>query len=150
MRYFLLLFLVIAAAGSCRQVNVYEKQVALPDHEWGRNQRAVIKFDIADSAYHQLYLVVRHTQQFPFNKLLVRLLIQDTARHTVSAMQINAPLTNTEGNWIGMPMDDLYYSRIRIKPAVLLRPGTYRFVLQHAMKEETLPYLLNVGIALNQ
>lgn len=149
-RYSLLFILIIAVAGSCKQVNVYEKQVTLPNHEWKRSQNAVIKFDFADSTNHQLYLVVRHTQQFPFNKLLVRLLIQDTAKHTIGSMRIDAPLTTSTGSWNGMPMDDIYYSRIKINPPVFLRPGSYRFVLQHAMKEETLPYILNIGIALNQ
>jgi gliding motility-associated lipoprotein GldH len=149
-RYSLFFVVIIVIASSCRQVNVYEKQVALPNHEWKRSQNAVIHFDVPDSTNHQLYLVVRHTQQFPFNKLLVRLLIQDTAKRTISSMRINAPLTNSAGNWTGMPMDDIYYSRIKINPPVFLRPGPYRFVLQHAMKEEKLPYILNVGIALNQ
>ncbi|MGE9311471.1 gliding motility lipoprotein GldH [Niabella sp. CJ426] len=150
MRYFLIFTLVISFAFSCKHINVYEKQVDLPRHEWKKNQNAVIRFDIDDSTSHQLYLVVRHTQQYPFNKLLVRLLIQDTAKRTIGSMHINAPLTNSDGTWAGTSMDDIYYSRIRINPPFFLRPGSYRFVLQHAMKEETVPYILNVGIALNQ
>jgi len=149
-RYFLIFIGFISIASSCKHINVYEKQVDLPLHEWKRNQNAVMRFEITDSSSHQLYLVVRHTQQYPFNKLLVRLLIQDTAKRTVGSMRINAPLTNSNGSWNGIPMDDIYYSRIKIHPPVFLRPGCYRFVLQHAMKEETIPYILNVGIALNQ
>ncbi|MCH5715910.1 gliding motility lipoprotein GldH [Niabella hibiscisoli] len=150
MRYFLIFTFFISIASSCKHVNVYEKQVDLPQHEWKRNQNAVIRFEITDSSSHQLYLVVRHTQKFPFNKLLVRLLIQDTAKRTVGSMHINAPLTHSNGSWNGIPMDDIYYSRIKVNPPVFLRPGSYRFVLQQAMKEQTIPYILNVGIALNQ
>ena len=150
MRYFLIFIVVASIAFSCKHINVYEKLVDLPRHEWKRNQNAVIRFDITDSSRHQLYLVVRHTQQYPFNKLLVRLLIQDTAKRTIGSMHLNAPLTNSRGNWIGTSMDDIYYSRIKINPPVFLRPGSYRFVLQQAMKEEVIPYILNVGIALNQ
>jgi gliding motility-associated lipoprotein GldH len=148
-RYPFFIFIIIVIS-SCKHVNVYEKQVDLPRHEWKRNQNAVTKFELTNSASHQLYLVVRHTQEFPFNKLLVRLLIQDTAKRTIASMHINAPLTDSTGNWNGIPMDDIYYSRIKINPPVFLRPGLYRFVLQHTMKEETIPYILNVGMALNQ
>lgn len=65
-------------------------------------------------------------------------------------MRIIAPLTDSAGNWNGQPMDDIYYSRIKIKPPVILPPGEYRFVLQQAMKEASLNHILNVGIALNQ
>lgn len=150
MRYFVIFIFVITAGVSCKHVNVYEKQVDLPRHEWKRSQHAVIRFDVTDSANHQLYLIVRHTQEYRFNKLLVRLLIQDTAKRTIGSMHLNAPLTNRSGNWAGTSMDDIYYSRIKINPPVFLRPGPYRFVLQHTMEEETIPYLLNVGIALNQ
>lgn len=150
MRYFLIFILIAPVAFSCKHINVYEKLVDLPRHEWKKSQNAVIRFDIKDSSSHQLYLVVRHTQQYPFNKLLVRLLIQDTAKRTISSMHLNAPLTNSSGNWSGISMDDIYYSRIKINPPIFLRPGPYRFVLQQAMKEETIPYILNVGIALNQ
>ena len=135
---------------SCKQVNVYEKQVNLPEHTWKKSQNAVIRFRITDSTEHQLYFVVRHTQQFQYNKLLVRLLIQDTAKKTLSSMRIIAPLTNNTGNWSGQPMDDIYYSRIKITPPVMLSPGEYRFVLQQAMKEASLNHILNVGIAIDQ
>ncbi|GAB3418804.1 gliding motility lipoprotein GldH [Niabella aquatica] len=150
MRYFLLIYLIVFALVSCRQVHVYEKQVDLPEHRWKKSQNAVIRFKITDSTSHRLYLVVRHTRQFPYNKLLVRLLIQDTTKKTVSAMRIVAPLTDSAGNWNGQPMDDIYYSRIKITSPVMLPPGEYRFVLQQAMKEDTLSHILNVGIALDQ
>lgn len=150
MRYFVIFIFIISVAVSCKHIDVYEKHVDLPRHEWKKSQNAVIRFDIKDSSSHQLYLVVRHTQEYPFNKLLVRLLIQDSSKKTIGSMHLNAPLTNSGGNWAGASMDDIYYSRIKINPPVFLRPGSYRFVLQHTMKEETIPYILNVGIALNQ
>jgi len=149
-RYLLFFIFFVTVLSACKQVHVYEKQVDLPGHQWKRNQNAVINFGITDSAYHQLFVVVRHTQQFTFNNLLMRLLIQDTLKNTISSMRINAPLTNDSGSWNGVAMDDIYYSRIKINPPVFLKPGVYRFVLQQVMKEETIPYILNIGIALNQ
>ncbi|MCH5600085.1 gliding motility lipoprotein GldH [Niabella ginsengisoli] len=149
MRYILFLcFLIIFI--SCKHIDVYEKQVDLPQHEWRKNQNAVIPFNISDSTYHQLFFVVRHTQRFPFNRLLVKLLVQDTAKKTIKAMHVNLPLTDTAGDWNGIMMDDIYYSRIKINPPVFLKPGAYRFVLQHTMKEEILSNILNVGIALDK
>ena len=142
--------LMVLWAASCKEINVYEKQVDLPQHEWHKSQNAVMLFDTEDSVEHQLYFVVRHTGQFPYNKLLVKLMIQDTARKTLTSMNIAAPLTDSKGNWNGTLMDDIYYSRIKIMPPVFLKPGLYRFVLQQQMKEDILPYLLNVGIALDR
>ena len=149
-RYILFFLLITATGVSCKQVIVNEKLVDLPRHQWAQNQHAVIIFDINDSTSHQLSLIVRHTQQFPYNKLLVKLTIQDTAKQVLTAMNINAPLTNASGNWTGEIMDDIFYNRIKIMPPVFLKPGKYRFVLQHQMKETILPCLLNVGVAIDK
>lgn len=149
-RIFLLHIIIILSLAACKHINVYEKQVDLPNHEWKKNQNAVIRFNITDSTNHQLYLIVRHTQQFPFNKLLVRLFIQDSTKRTLNSMRIIAPLTDSSGNWNGQPMDDIFYSRIKISPSVFIKPGKYRFVLQQDMKEEKLIHILNVGIAIDK
>ncbi len=149
-RCYLLIIGVVWMLSSCRQVMVNEKQVSIPQHEWKKIQKAVVKFDIQDSLHHQLYFVVRHTQQFPFNKLLLTLSIQDASKRTLVSMNIGAPLTDAHNNWNGTAMDDIYYNRIKINPKVFLCPGVYRFVLQHRMKEEVLPHILNVGIAIDQ
>ena len=149
-RYYFTVLLFCLASLSCKHIDVYEKQVALPSHEWYKKQHLVINFDITDSTSHQLYLVVRHTEQFPYNKLLVNLSIQDTAKHTLSSINITAPLTDQNNNWRGIAMDDIYYSRFLIKPPIFLKPGIYRFVLSHQMKEDPLTHLLNMGIAIDQ
>lgn len=135
---------------SCKPVTVYEKQVDLPQHEWRSNQHVVIPHTIQDSLPVQLFFVMRHTERFAFDRLAVRLFVEDTSRRIIRAMQISAPLTDSSRNWNGTMMDDLYYNRIKINPAIVLPPGPYRFVLQHNMKEQTVGELLNVGIALNQ
>lgn len=145
-----ILISIILFISSCRQVNVYEKQVTLPNQRWHKNQSAVTTFDIEDSTTHQLYLIVRHTERFMYDKLLVKLLVQDTAKRTLHTLYINAPLTNADEKWLGERMDDIWYNRIKIEPKLYLNKGTYRLVLQQQMKDEVLPYLLNVGIALDK
>ena len=133
---------------SCRQVVVNEKLVDLPQHQWRKNLKAVVRYTISDSTNHQLYFIVRHTQQFLYNKLLVKLDIEDSVKQPLTSMNINIPLTDSAGNWSGEVMGDIYYRRVHIQPPVFLKPGIYRFVMQHQMKDTVLPYILNVGIAL--
>ncbi|HRB89165.1 MAG TPA: gliding motility lipoprotein GldH [Niabella sp.] len=149
-RYIYFFIFLLAFAFSCKEVDVYEKQVILPEQEWRKNQLAVIHFDIKDSTNHPLFLVVRHMQRFPYNKLMVKLSIQDKTKQEKFTMNILAPLTDSANNWNGKRMDDIYYSRIKIDQSVFLKPGEYRFVLEHLMQADPLPYLLSVGIALDQ
>lgn len=148
-RYLLNFIVPVLLIASCSQINVYEKLVTLPDHQWKKNQLAVIKFDIKDSTNHQLFLVVRHTERFPYNKLQTKLTIQDTSKKEIQTIDILAPLTDSAGAWSGERMDDIYYTRVKINPKVFLKPGKYRFVLENQMKQNPLPYIFNVGIALD-
>lgn len=120
-----------------------------PQHNWPRRISAVVQYNILDSTNYQLSFIVRHTQQFPYNKLLIKLDIQDSSKRTITSMNIQAPLTDSSGSWRGEAMGGIYYQRVKITPAVLLKPGTYRFVMQHQMKDTLLPYILNAGIALD-
>lgn len=149
-RYLLFIILSFTIFSSCKNIDVYEKQVSLPKQEWKKNQLAVIEFDIKDSTSHPLYLVVRHTERFPYNKLLLKLIIQDQTKQEKFATTILAPLTDSAGNWTGERMDDIYYSRIKLDQSVFLNPGKYRFVFENLMQADPLPSILSVGIALDK
>lgn len=150
MRYILLFLSLAVTIISCKEVVVDEKLADFPLHEWPKNIRAVVRYDIPDSVDYQLYFVMRHTYQFPYNKLLAKLEIQDSAKHILSSYDLTIPLTDSSGNWAGDVMDDLYYQRIKVLQPVHLTPGIHRFVLEHQMRDSTLPYILNAGIALER
>ena len=137
---------------SCRHINVREKTITLPKHQWQRSYNAFIDLDVADSGQHFIYFVVRHSEKFGYTHLPVRITIQDTAKNSgpFVKMRLNAPLVRADDGWAGSNMDDLYYRRIRITTPVLLKQGRYRFTLQHEMKEDPLPNILDVGVAIDK
>ncbi len=65
-------------------------------------------------------------------------------------MNILLPLTNAAGDWIGTALGDTHYLRVKVNPPIQLKPGKYRFVLQHLMKEQKLSDILSVGMAIDK
>lgn len=133
---------------ACKEVKVHERLVNLPQHKWLGAQNAVVYLTITDSALHDLYFLIRHSENFSYKNIVANLTIQDTAKNKIASMRLNAPLVNARGNWGGTNMDNLYYHRIKINQKIFLKPGYYRFVLQQKMEEEFLSGILNVGIGI--
>jgi gliding motility-associated lipoprotein GldH len=124
----------------------------MPARQWNRNQKIIEEFDIKDSALYHLIFVIRHTAKFQFASILTTLEIKNATQNTKSFVlkNLNIPLTDTNGNWTGDKMDDLYYHRIKINPPVLLKSGKYQIILQHEMNEKSLPHILNIGAAIEK
>ena len=140
------------AATGCRQIDVYEKTANIPGHAWARNHKAVVELDVNDSTYHDIVFIVRHTEKFKYNNIIATITIQDTAKNTkpLAFIQANIPLVNKSGRWAGENMDDLYYHRVKIDPPLFFKPGRYRFILQHEMKDNPLEHVLNAGVAIQK
>lgn len=142
---------MLAFAG-CRPVDVYENTTGIPRHAWARNHKAVVELDVKDSAYHNLVFVIRHTEKYKYTGIACSITIHDTAAGTkpLAYLKVNVPLITRRGNWAGDNMDDLFYHRSKIDQPIFFKPGRYRFVLQHKMKENPLPHILNVGVAIEK
>lgn len=149
MRRFSCLIILIAfvfATTSCRHIEVRERVADIPGRQWQRKHKVSIPLDIKDSAIYHLYFIVRHSAQYAFKNILADLAIMDSTKKELYFMKLNIPLVDKNGEWSGRKMDDLYDHRIKIDRFVALKPGRYRFIIQHRMNEDPLPYMFNVGI----
>jgi gliding motility-associated lipoprotein GldH len=68
--------------------------------------------------------------------------------------QIEMPLAAKEKGWLGSGMGDLFEHRIPITldPTKFStsKTGTYRFTLEHIMREDPLQHILNAGIRIEK
>jgi len=135
---------------SCHEVEVMEKAANIPQHAWVKTQSAIVELDVKDSALYDLYILVRHSQKFSYSHLITQLSIQDTAGKPLGNMDLTLPLTKSDGNWSGINIDDLYDHRIKINNPVFLKAGKLRFIFRQEMKENPLPFILNIGVAISK
>src|SRR5881275_2317887 len=71
------LFLSVFAY-SCAKVDVFEKNVPLPNHEWDSRFKPTISFDIEDTAsFYNIYLILRHTDAYDFNNIWLNVSTKD-------------------------------------------------------------------------
>jgi gliding motility-associated lipoprotein GldH len=66
---------------------------------------------------------------------------------SMTMQDFNIPLANNE-QWLGAGMNDVYERRVRLfgNPVRFPATGTVQFTLNHIMREDPLPGILQAGI----
>lgn len=144
-KYLAVIAIVIA---SCGTIDVFEKNVSIPNHEWSSSFKPEISFEITDtSSLYNIYVVVRHLNAYRYNNLYLNLYTQ-VPNDTLRRQRLDLRLATDDKGWLGSGMDDIFEQRILITqtPQQLNRKGIYTFRLEQIMREDPLQYIMNVGI----
>lgn len=146
----LLLCLQLAA---CNTIDLYEKTVPIPQHQWRSAFRPAFTFTIKDTAAsYRLYLIIRHNNQYRYNNVWVNLYAKGPAG-PAQKFSLELPLANKEG-WLGSGMDDVFEQRaaFALDPQKFgfTRSGNYTFTLEHVMREDPLANVMNAGIRIEK
>lgn len=150
-RQLYLLLLATILLGGCIQINLFEKQAAIPSQSWAYDFSPAFNFEIKDTTSRFLiYVTIRHTDLYQFNNIWLRIGSKapgDSARY----QNINLQLA-TSNAWDGTGMDDIYEVRKLISPGPVSfrKAGDYTFTISQIMRENPLKYIMNVGIRLEK
>ncbi len=138
---------IVSFAAACSTLDVYEKTVFFPKHEWSSTENPSFIFTIEDTTVeYNLFVIFRHTDAYHFNNLWLNVTTQ-APQDTAMTQQVNLILADNKKGWLGTGMDDIYDHRVRITRApVKLRKGNYTFILQQHMREDPLRFAMNAGI----
>lgn len=138
---------------SCTTIDLYEKTEAIPKQQWSSSYKPQFAFTIKDTtSVYQVYIIVRHNNQYQYNNIWVNLYAQAPA-DSAKKFGLELPLANKDG-WLGSGMDDIFEHRIAFtldpQKFSFAKSGTYTFSLEQIMREDPLPYILNVGLRIEK
>lgn len=139
---------MILGGMACKTVDVFEKNVTIPQQEWDRSFQPAIAFNISDTAaLYNIYVTLRHTHAYNYNNIWLNVnftLPGDTARR----QRVDILLADNNKGWIGTGMDDIYEVRklITPQPYRFKNPGQCTFTLEQIMRENPLKHIMNAGI----
>ena len=142
------LLVFISLISACETIDVFEKNVSIPNHEWNSSLKPEINFEITDTtSLYNIYVVLRHTDAYRYKNIWVNIHTQ-VPGDTLLKQRLDLLLAADDKGWLGSGMDDIFEHRIRITsaPQKLSKPGLYRFRIEQIMREDPLPYVMNVGI----
>ena len=135
---------------SCTNLDLYEKDVTIPQFKWKNSYQPEYDFTISDTtSLYQLYFVIRHNEKYNYNNIWFNLYSQppgDTMHKTLYEVRL---ATNDQG-WLGSGMDDIYEHRHPLTEPIPLKSGNYHFKLEQMMREDPLQNVLGVGLRLEK
>lgn len=139
---------------SCQHIDLYERVATIPQQQWHSSYKPSFTFSIQDTtATYQLFLILRHNNQYGYNNLWINLYRKKPDGKT-SKVQYELPLANNEG-WMATGMDDLYEHRIPLAPLpndsfYFNEKGPYTFTVEEIMRDEPLEHVMNVGLRIEK
>jgi gliding motility-associated lipoprotein GldH len=143
------LLLVGLALGGCRQVALYEMLQNIPGAAWPATEVRKFQFEITDTTQsYWVELVLRHTNSYPYRNIWVKVGLElpgDSAKQS----QFDLALAGSD-KWLGTGMGDIFERRVRLfaKPVSFSKAGHASFYLQHTMRQDPLPGIMQVGLRL--
>jgi len=135
---------------ACTTIDLYEKNIPLPQHQWNSHFIPEFRFAIKDtSALYELYFVIRHSEKYNYNNIWINLYSHPPGDSMHKAPYELQLATNDKG-WLASGMDDIYEHRIRLTEPIKLKAGTYRFRVENIMREDPLLHVWNIGLRLEK
>mgnify|MGYP003394259527 CR=1 FL=1 len=134
-------------ASGCDPNRVFEDNTDLPELTWDTKNKISFDVDIQDTvSLHNLYVNVRHASHYQYANLFVFVTIK-FPNGKLSKDTLECKFADEAGQWKGEGMGDIWDNQILWKSNVKFPiSGTYIFQLEQAMRDEQLPFVMDVGL----
>jgi len=136
---------------SCDSKRIFEKNETVPEEGWRINDIKKFEVEIKDPATAtHFYVNVRNADGYPYSNLF--LFIKTTFPNgKIANDTLECVLADEKGKWLGKGMGDIYDNQIPFKRNVRFpMPGTYLFEIQHGMRAESIPLLMDIGLRIEK
>lgn len=150
-KVFFVTILFTVLLSSCNQPVIFDEQVTIENAKWFKGESARFSVEINDSlAANDFYLTVRNTTDYRYSNLYVFLLTRfpngNLSRDTIECM-----LADNTGMWLGKGWGSIKENTILLKQNLRFPlPGEYQFLIQQAMRVDTLEGISSVGLRIEK
>ncbi len=149
-KFVLLITILLLVFSACNNA-VYKESFEIPNSIWDMNNVLQYKADIQEiDDNYNIYLDIKHTRKYPAQNLW--LFIKTTAPNGVYQQDtIECFLANEEYKWNGKGSGDKWKVKIPFKGDIKFpAKGMYIFEIQHGMRREKLPEVMEVGVVIEK
>lgn len=145
-----LIVILLCVLFSCDSTRVYEQQIDFKEKYWLVTEKPGFEFEIKDHTQnYNIYCTVRNSLDFPFSRLFVTYILQDSSNNQLQKDLVNTYLFDQK---TGRPngssgLGDLFDHRIELlRNYHFERPGHYSINLEQFNRRDTLQGILAVGL----
>lgn len=146
---------LVSFFNSCTTIDLYEKHVSIPGHDWKSDFKPRFRFTIKDTtAGYQIFFIMRHDEKYSFNNIYVDITNKAPGADSSTTSRLPLTLATNDKGWLGSGMDDIYEHRIALNreedPFIFRTPGEYEFTVAQIMREDPLRHVYSVGIRIEK
>ena len=152
-KIFLFILILSIAFISCREIDLFEKNIAVPNMQWINNYDAAGSFIIKDTnSTYNVLIVLRHTDAYLYNNIWLNVGLQAPEDAGLKYQKINLTLGNDAKGWEGIGMNDIWEVRKLISgvPKKFIKAGTYDFSIAQLMRDNPLQHIISVGLSIQK
>lgn len=155
-RNYLLMALVFTLGlfciASCKQIDIFEKDSAIPNYDWKSDFKVSGSFKINDttSAY-SIYLVLRHTDAYKYNNIWLNIGLQPPGDSLIY-QKVDLQLGDDANGWEGTGMNDIWelHKLLNGQPRRFKKAGIYSFSISQIMRDNPLKNIMSVGMRIEK
>ncbi len=136
---------------ACNNKVVFEKNKKTDPEGWHYLERVNFEFESQDtSALYNVYLNVRNNREYPYRNFIVFFETHfPDGRIFTDTIETNLALPT--GEWKGEGFGNIKSNSFHFRRDVWFPvEGKYEFFIQHAMRNEYLPGITNIGIRIEE
>ncbi len=146
-------FILLCFLTSCAEIDLFEKNIPIPNMEWQSSYNATGSFIIKDTlSNYNVLIVLRHTDAYSYNNIWLNIGLQAPGDTALQFQKINLLLGNDAKGWEGVGMNDIWEVRKLISgiPKRFIKAGVYNFSVAQLMRDNPLLNIISVGVAVEK
>ncbi|MFI5204433.1 MAG: gliding motility lipoprotein GldH [Flavobacteriales bacterium] len=148
----LFLFVALSAGlGSCGEASFYEENTPIDGTNWKINDVKAFTVNIDDTVQHyDFFIDLRHTESYPYSNIFLFMTYTlPDGKRVVDSVGYN--MQDAENRWLGNHSGSLITHRVLVKQnGRFPRKGRYVISLRHAMYDDPLVGVCDIGITLRK
>ncbi len=147
----LLILLIVGVITSCDTKRIFEENSAIEKGTWNVNHKVNFEVSVTDIVpRYNVYLNVRNSTEYPYCNLYL-FLNTGFPDGKIARDTLELTLADYDGRWFGSGMGSVKFSRFLFQKGVRFKQkGTYRFVLEQAMRVNELKGISDIGLRIEK
>ncbi len=144
-----LLFVILLALGfsGCENDTVFSENRAMDDNVWMSDDIKTFSIEVTDTISPlDIFVNLRTTTDYPYSNIYV-FLYSEFPNGVTDKDTLQFLLAESDGKWLGESSGTIVeFTGLIARGGRFSTAGTYVFKMQHGMREEALPEVIDIGL----
>lgn len=145
-RLIIALGLLVVGLSACDTKPYYDKTYAFEDKSWNQRLKPAFIVPIEDTnQFYDFVVSIRTTTDYKFSNLWIYL-NTTTPNKEQGRDPFQIKVANDDGTWTGSKTGTIVENQLLFKRRKFPEKGSYKFTIEHAITEETVNEILDIGL----